>query len=73
MSSRQPGPRQFAHLLNAEEAPGSSTSPAGSRSQSLASYPSIPGITCWKYKVIRSQRRSLKGLIDDRDDADDEY
>jgi len=28
---------------------------------------------CWKYKVIRSQRSSLEGLIDDRDDADDEY
>jgi len=28
---------------------------------------------CWNYKVIRSQRSSLEGLIDDRDDADDEY
>jgi len=45
MSSRQPRLRQFAHLLNAEEAPGSSASPAGSRLQSSASYPSIPGIT----------------------------
>jgi len=35
---------------------------------------SLPGlITCWNYKVIRSQRRSLEGLFDDRDDADDEY
>ena len=30
-------------------------------------------ITYWNYKVIRSQRSSLEGLIDDRDDADDEY
>jgi hypothetical protein len=28
---------------------------------------------CWKYRVMRSQRRYLEGLIDDRDDADDEY
>ena len=28
---------------------------------------------CWNYKVIRSQRRSLEGLIDNRDDADDKY
>ena len=28
---------------------------------------------CWNYKVIRSQRRCLEGLFDDRDDADDEY
>ena len=28
---------------------------------------------CWKYRVIRSQRRYLEGLIDDIDDADDEY
>ena len=28
---------------------------------------------CWKYKVIRSQRSSLEGLINDRNDADDEY
>ena len=28
---------------------------------------------CWKYRVMRSQRRYLKGLIDDIDDADDEY
>jgi hypothetical protein len=28
---------------------------------------------CWKYKVMGSQRRYLKGLIDDIDDADDEY
>jgi len=27
---------------------------------------------CWNYKVIGSQRRCLEGLIDDRDDADDE-
>jgi hypothetical protein len=39
------------------------------------SYPVwLPGlITCWKYRVIRSQRRYLKGLINDIDDADDEY
>jgi len=30
-------------------------------------------ILCWNYKVIRSQRRCLEGLFDDRDDADDEY
>jgi len=30
-------------------------------------------ITCWNYKVIRLQRSSLKGLIDDRDNADNEY
>ena len=30
-------------------------------------------ITYWNYKVIGSQRRYLKDLIDDRDDADDEY
>jgi len=30
-------------------------------------------ITCWNYKVIRSQWSSLKGLIDDSNDADDEY
>jgi len=35
---------------------------------------SLPGlITCWNYKVIRLQRRCLKGLFDDRDNADDEY
>jgi len=28
---------------------------------------------CWNYKVIRSQRRCLKGLFNNRDDADDEY
>jgi len=28
---------------------------------------------CWNYKVIRSQRRCLEGLFDDRDDADNEY
>jgi hypothetical protein len=28
---------------------------------------------CWKYRVMRSQRSYLEGLIDDRDDADDEY
>jgi len=28
---------------------------------------------CWNYKVMGSQRRYLEGLIDDRDDADDEY
>ena len=28
---------------------------------------------CWKYRVMRSQRRYLEGLIDDIDDADDEY
>ena len=34
----------------------------------------LPGlITCWNYKVMGSQRRYLEGLIDDRDDADDEY
>ena len=35
---------------------------------------SLPGlITYWNYKVIRLQQNSLEGLIDDRDDADDEY
>ena len=29
--------------------------------------------SCWNYKVIRSQRRCLEGLFNDRDDADDEY
>ena len=34
----------------------------------------LPGlITCWKYRVMRSQRRYRKGLINDIDDADDEY
>jgi hypothetical protein len=34
----------------------------------------LPGlITCWKYRVMRSQRSYLEGLIDNRDDADDEY
>jgi len=34
----------------------------------------LPGlITYWNYKVIRSQRNCLEDLIDDRDDADDEY
>jgi len=34
----------------------------------------LPGlITCWNYKVIRSQQRCLEGLFNDRDDADDEY
>ena len=28
---------------------------------------------CWNYKVMGSQRRYLEGLIDDKDDADDEY
>ena len=28
---------------------------------------------CWNYKVMGSQRRYLEGLIDDMDDADDEY
>ena len=28
---------------------------------------------CWNYKVMRSQRRYLEGLIDNRDDVDDEY
>ena len=28
---------------------------------------------CWKYRVIRSQRRYLEGLINDIDDVDDEY
>jgi len=28
---------------------------------------------CWNYKVMGSQRSYLKDLIDDRDDADDEY
>ena len=28
---------------------------------------------CWNYKVMGSQRRYLEGLIDDIDDADDEY
>jgi len=31
------------------------------------------GQQCWNYKVIRSQRNYLEGLIDDRDDADDKY
>jgi hypothetical protein len=32
----------------------------------------LPGlITCWNYRVIRLQRSYLKGLIDNRDDADD--
>jgi len=30
-------------------------------------------ITCWNYKVIRSQQSSLKGLFNDRDNADDKY
>jgi hypothetical protein len=34
----------------------------------------LPGlITYWNYKVIRLQRRYLKGLIDDIDDVDDKY
>ena len=28
---------------------------------------------CWNYRVMRSQRKYLEGLIDDIDDADDEY
>ena len=28
---------------------------------------------CWNYKVMGSQRSYLKGTIDGRDDADDEY
>ena len=30
-------------------------------------------ITCWNYKVMGSQRSYLEELIDDRDDAGDEY
>jgi len=33
----------------------------------------IVTVLYWNYKVIRSQRRCLEGLFDDRDDADDEY
>jgi hypothetical protein len=33
----------------------------------------LVGHRCWNYRVMRSQRRYLEGLIDDRDDADDEY
>ena len=32
-----------------------------------------PFLRCWNYKVMGSQRRYLEGLIDDIDDADDEY
>jgi hypothetical protein len=33
----------------------------------------LPGlITYWNYKVIGLQRSYLEGLIDDRDNADDE-
>jgi len=30
-------------------------------------------LLCWNYKVMGSQRSYLKDLINDRDDADDEY
>ena len=31
------------------------------------------GGRCWNYKVMGSQRSYLKGSINNRDDADDEY
>jgi len=34
----------------------------------------LPGlITCWNYKVMGSQRSYLEDLINDKDNADDEY
>jgi hypothetical protein len=30
-------------------------------------------VVYWNYKIMGSQRSYLKGLIDNRDDADDEY
>jgi len=42
-------------------------------SESRNNIPILLPSVCWNYKVIRSQRRCLKGLFDDRDDADDEY